>query len=92
MKFRKSKIQSETSEVESYPVYENLGKIIDVTLCPKVNGSYKKCCLDRKCIECGVGQLKFSMDETEKISSAADVEWQRYEVNKTQKVRQQNVD
>jgi hypothetical protein len=32
------------------------------------------------------------MDETEKISSAADVEWQRYEVNKTQKVRQQNVD
>jgi hypothetical protein len=92
MKFRKSKIQSETSEVESYPVYENLGKIIDVTLCPKINGSYKKCSLYRKCIECGVGQLKFSMDETEKISSAADVEWQRYEVNKTQKVRQQNVD
>ena len=79
MKFRKSKNQSETSEVESYPVYENLGEIIDVALCPKVNGSYKKCCLDRKCTECGVGKLKFSMDETEKISSAADVEWQRYE-------------
>jgi hypothetical protein len=30
-------------------------------------------------VECGVGKLKFSMDETEKISSAADVEWQRYE-------------
>ena len=42
MKFRKSKNQSETSEVESYPVYENLAEIIDVTLCPKVNGSYKK--------------------------------------------------
>jgi hypothetical protein len=42
MKFRKSKNQSETSEVESYPVYENLGEIIDVTLCPKVNGSYTK--------------------------------------------------
>ena len=42
MKFRKSKNQSETSEVESYSVYENLGEIIDVTLCPKVNGSYKK--------------------------------------------------
>ena len=54
MKFRKSKNQSETSEVESYPVYENLGEIIDVTLCPKVNGSYKKGCLDRKCTECGV--------------------------------------
>ena len=79
MKFRKSKNQSETSEVESYPVYENLGEIIDVALCPKVNGSYKKCCLDRKCTECGAGKLKFSMDETEKISSAADVEWQRYE-------------
>ena len=39
MKFRKSKNQSETSEVESYPVYENLGEIIDVTLCPKVNVS-----------------------------------------------------
>jgi hypothetical protein len=39
MKFRKSKNQSETSEVESYPVYENLGEIIDVTLCPKENGS-----------------------------------------------------
>jgi hypothetical protein len=48
MKFRKSKIQSETSEVELYPVYENLGEIIDVTLCPKENGSYTKCCLDRK--------------------------------------------
>jgi hypothetical protein len=24
-----------------YPVYENLGEIIDVTLCPKVTGSYK---------------------------------------------------
>jgi hypothetical protein len=54
--------QSETSEVESYPVYENLGEIIDVALCPKVNGSYKKCCLDRKCTECGVGKLKFSMN------------------------------
>ena len=30
MKFRKSKNQSETSEVESYPVYENLGEIIVV--------------------------------------------------------------
>ena len=79
MKFCKSKNQSETSEVESYPVYEHLGEIIDVALCPKVNGSYKKCCLDRKCTECGVGKLKFSIDETEKISSAADVEWQRYE-------------
>jgi hypothetical protein len=67
--------QSETYEVESYPAYENLEEIIDVTLCPKVNGSYKNCCLDRKCTECGVGKLKFSMDETEKISSAADVEW-----------------
>jgi hypothetical protein len=76
MKFRKSKNQLETSEVESYPVYENLGGIIDVTLCPKVNGSYEKCCLDRKC---GVGKLKFSMNETEKISFAANVEWQRYE-------------
>jgi sarcosine oxidase delta subunit len=28
---------------------------------------------------CGVEKLKFSMNETEKISSAADVEWQRYE-------------
>jgi hypothetical protein len=37
MKFRKSKNKSETAEVESYPVYENLGEIIDITLCPKVN-------------------------------------------------------
>ena len=37
MKFRKSKNQSETSVVESYPVYENLGEIIDVTVCPKVS-------------------------------------------------------
>jgi hypothetical protein len=50
-----------------------LGEIIDVTLCPNVNGSYKICCLDRKCTECGVGKLKFSMGETEKNSSAADV-------------------
>ena len=51
-----------------------MGEIIDVTLCPNVNGSYKNCCIDRKCTECEVGKLKFSMDETEKNSSAADVE------------------
>lgn len=72
IKFRKSKNQSETSVVESYPVYENLGEIIDVTLCPKVNGSYKKRCLDRKCTECEVQKLKFSID-------CFDVEWQKYE-------------
>ena len=64
----------ETSEVESYPVYENLGEIIDVTLCPKVNVHIKNVASIGN-----VQSVEFSMDETEKISSAADVEWQRYE-------------
>ncbi|VDI46241.1 Hypothetical predicted protein [Mytilus galloprovincialis] len=53
-----------------------MSDLIHITLCPKVNGFYRKNCLDRKCSLCGVGNFKLSPNESQ---SSSTVEWQKYE-------------
>ncbi|XP_071127393.1 uncharacterized protein [Mytilus edulis] len=87
MKFRKSCDRETDSQESDYPVFEKMSDLIHITLCPKVNGFYRKNCLDRKCSLCGVGNFKLSPNESQ---SSSTVEWQKYEYI-TEKSKGKNV-
>ena len=77
VKFRKN-VLKEAAHADSPPVPSSLTEAVELTLCPKPEGSefHKYCCISRTCEHCGTHLFRLLPEES---SENGSVKWKRFE-------------
>lgn len=76
VKFRKNVLKA--AHADSPPVPSSLTEAVELTLCPKPEGSefHKYCCISRTCEHCGTHLFRLLPEES---SENGSVKWKRFE-------------